>query len=275
MVVLLVGFPRAPRAAHLGSPRRDRDDRRGVVALPAAGSLARDPEALPRGHRSPGLRGPAGAPPGELRGGRGRDRRPHRAERGRQDHPLQPDQRAAPAVGRVHPDGRAGDRRPAGLPDRRARPGAHLPDPAALPRPHRGRERGRAGALERAARRHSGRAAGPGRAGRAGGDAGPSAHRRAPQAARAGDGPGDAAARDPAGRLLAGLTRPRARAPPRSCDIRDEREVEVVLGGARDERSRRPRALIVLHHGEVICEGRRPRCRATRVEGVSGQAIAS
>ena len=137
------------------------------VALPVLRARAREPRARRRRAGRP-LRRPAAAgvgdrgrrtaqDPGRLRrlrraaGGerglpgraRGTDRRPHRAERRRQDDPVQRGQQAAARLRRAGLARRRGDHRSVAGGERPPRHGAHLPEPAHLREHGRTRERPR------------------------------------------------------------------------------------------------------------------------------------
>ncbi len=95
---------------------------------------------------------PARGARGELLGARGRDRRPDRAQRRRQDHHLQHDRRGLRAGRRRDRFSSRQNRRPAPGPGLRRRHRAHLPAGQALRRPLGARQRHRGGAAQGAQR---------------------------------------------------------------------------------------------------------------------------
>ena len=164
--------PRRLRAARLrpggrgrGGVRADRPGRDPGPAWPAGtaggGDAAGRPRRWSRSGRCAGPRcragrarrgHPGGLPPGQAvprghRGGRRLAERPQRGDprhrrpqRLGQDHAVQRDQRALPAVRRPGAAGRPDHIRGPALPDLPARRRAHVPAPAPVPQPDRARE---------------------------------------------------------------------------------------------------------------------------------------
>ena len=129
------------RRAHLGRVADQHPDPGGRAAAAEVVGLRHVADDAGGRGADQALRRIPGGQPGVLRSARGRDSRPHRAERLGQEHDVQPDRGQVAPERRLDPLRGRGDRRPGGACDLPSGHRAHVPDSAPVPQALADRER--------------------------------------------------------------------------------------------------------------------------------------